>query len=150
MVAKVDDDDFEALSRFKWYASKGNGKVWRACCMVPMHVMVKRVPKGFLVEHKDRDGLNNQKTNLRKATNSQNQANIPKRTNRPMQSRYKGVSWGCGKDSWRARVTRNGKKHSLGTFRTEEDAARAYDAAALRMFGEFAFLNFPTEVNKQS
>jgi AP2 domain len=94
-----------------------------------------------LTDHKDRDGLNNLRSNLRAATNQQNTANSQKRPGGS--SIFKGVSW-CPRDrNWAARIVVNGDDKFLGKFTEELDAARAYDVAAKETFGEFARLNFP-------
>jgi hypothetical protein len=96
-----------------------------------------------LIDHKDRDGLNNRWANLREADRAQNQHNRGKRKDNP--SGYKGVR-APKKGKWHARITVNRKSIHLGAFLSPEEAARAYDRAALRHFGEYAGLNFPTAV----
>jgi hypothetical protein len=91
-----------------------------------------------LVDHTDGDGLNSRRSNLRQATRSQNAANSRPYARR--RSQYKGLRQERN-GSWTARVQR---RH-VGTFKTEEAAARAYDIEAARTFGEFARLNFPEE-----
>lgn len=99
------------------------------------------LPHAVEVDHEDRNGLNNQSSNLRAATSSQNQAN--KRKYKNGTSTYRGVCWKKDRGTFHAQISINGKTRSLGYFTNEEDAARAYDAAALKQFGEFARLNFP-------
>jgi hypothetical protein len=82
--------------------------------------------------------------NLRKATRSQNVANSGSR--KGAASKYKGVHFRRDRNTWRAEITINGRKRNLGTFKEEADAARAYDAAAYATWGEFAYLNFPDEL----
>ena len=91
------------------------------------------------VDHHDGNGLNNTRENLRPCTHSQNHANAPLRADNT--SGYKGVSWSKHLGKWEAYVTANQKKRNLGYFSVKEDAARAYNAAALELFGEFAKLN---------
>jgi hypothetical protein len=145
-VALVDDDDYEHLSRFKWYALKGwntfyafrnikreDGK-WR---LLFMHREIVNTPKGILTDHKDHNGLNNQKRNLRNCTNQENQYN---QRARGCSSKYKGVSsLGRGK-GWRATIKKGETLH-IGSYRTEQDAALAYNKKAVELFGEFANLN---------
>lgn len=93
---------------------------------------------GLQIDHIDGDGLNNRRTNLRWATQSQNFAN-----RRPMEgtSKFKGVS--RFRRKWQVKVKLNRESHWVGLFDDEVEAAKAYDAAAIRLFGEYARLNFP-------
>jgi hypothetical protein len=103
-------------------------------------------PTGWqLVDHINRNGLDNRRSNLRPATHSQNSANAGRQTRST--SGFKGVHRGPvrGK-AWRAQIHTAGKKRHLGTFDDPEEAARAYDAAAVELFGEFARTNFPQEI----
>jgi hypothetical protein len=92
------------------------------------------------VDHKDGNGLNNRRSNLRVATSSLNQANSRKRQG---SSQYKGVGWDKEHNKWRARINYQHRRTFLGCFEDETDAAKAYDDAARELFGEFARLNFP-------
>lgn len=149
LFALVDDDDFERLSSYKWhavrsatkhrvsyYAARGGrdgepGTVY-------MHRQVMRAEVGQAYDHRDRDGLNNQKSNLRPCTPPQNLAN----SRRPNKSGYKGVYWDAQKQKFLAQIQIDGRAKHLGWHRAVEDAARAYDRAALQAYGEFAALNF--------
>jgi hypothetical protein len=95
------------------------------------------------VDHIDGDGLNNRLENLRLATTTNNNRNQRKRTGRTYSSQYKGVSYRQDRDTWLAAIGVDYKRVKLGTYPTEEEAAKAYDVAALQFFGEFARLNFP-------
>ena len=99
-----------------------------------MHTLLMGAP---YVDHVNHDGLDNRRANLRVGTQSQNLGNMRPRGGA---SKYKGVSRSDGK--WMARIQVAGKRKNLGRFATEEDAARAYDEAALAAWGEFALLNF--------
>lgn len=158
MSAMVDDEDYERLSKYKWQAHKSDktGTLWYAMRSTPkgangrrgtvwMHVDVLGVSR---VDHADGNGLNNQKYNLRKASRSENGRN--QKHYACAASRFKGVR--CRENgTWGAQIrigapdSTRGRKVWLGTFGTEEEAARAYDAAAVEHFGEFARLNFPGE-----
>lgn len=97
----------------------------------------KRWPSG-VIDHIDGNGLNNRIANLRECTNGQNMRN--RKLNCNTKSGFKGVHLFTD-GVWRARVSLDGKKHSLGLFKTAKDAATAYDAAAIRLHGPFARTN---------
>lgn len=94
-----------------------------------------------LTDHINGDGLDNRRANLRPATDSQNQANKKKPVDNT--SGFKGVYFKRDANGWIAKIVVRGKFIYLGRFASAEDAARAYDAAALEHFGEFARINFP-------
>ena len=95
------------------------------------------------IDHRNGDGLDNRRANLRITTQAQNCANTRIRSNN--KSGFKGVSWRADSSAWVAQIKRGEKSHYLGLFSDREDAARAYDAAAVEFFGEFARINFPKE-----
>ena len=152
-VALVDDEDYERVMQYRWHvqARKRTKYAWRSVCKpdgrwtsLMLHRFILNLPSGMVpqVDHKDRNGLNCQKENLRIATGSENNANQRKRPN--LSSRYKGVAWYKQTNKWMAHFTVNRKKHHLGYYFLEEEAARAYDAAMIKTFGEFALTNFPS------
>lgn len=95
------------------------------------------------VDHRDGDGLNNTRANLRPTNDQGNHRNRRKLT--PTTSPYKGVHWSKHRHIWVAQIKVDRRGLHLGHFPTAEEAARAYDAAAAELFGDFARLNFPRE-----
>ena len=141
---QVDDDDLEKLSKFKWVYEAQSGAVSRCKKKVTyMHRLIMDCPDGMVVDHIDRSRLNNSKSNLRVCTQSQNSKNqsMPKNNT----SGYKGVVYDGRpenlKKRWQAQIKSNRKNIKLGRFLTKEEAAMAYNEAAILHFGEFAALN---------
>ncbi len=148
-IALVDDNDFDWLSTFNWAAifHKPSGNWYarrftKADGTIIMARFIMDAQKGQIIDHKDHDTLNNQRSNLRVATVSLNGANRRKgRSN--TSSLYKGVHWYTAVGKWKAVIRKNGEAFFLGHFEDEVGAALAYDNKALELFGEFAHLNFP-------
>lgn len=139
----VDDDIFQkyctrSWHRFKPYKTsyartvKRNGKKNKNFLL---HRLIMKAPKGVSVDHIDGNGLNCQRSNLRLCTHAQNLSN--QRKQEGTTSKFKGVSWSTSNKGWAARV--NGKH--VGTFKSEEEAGKAYNQEAIQQFGEFARLN---------
>lgn len=104
-----------------------------------MHRVVALPDPEHLVDHRNGNGLDNRRCNLRTASNSQNQRN--KRGGSGGSSRFKGVTWRERGQKWEAQIHTGGRWLYLGQFQDERDAALAYNAAALAEFGEFARMN---------
>lgn len=141
-VAIIDDDDFALVSKHKWYA-KEDKESWYARTRINnkpvyMHRLILDAPRGKPVDHINRNGLDNRRSNIRLCTQSENQRNMRSRGG---SSKFKGVSWHKRSNKWRAKCTLNGKSIHVGVFENEEDAARAYDSTVLNKFGEFAKTN---------
>lgn len=148
-VAIVDDDMYDFLMQWQWSAHFNKGK-WYAIRsdwtvspkrVLKMHRVIMNAPDGVEVDHRNGDGLRNTRKNLRLCSRIQNIFNAgPQRRNK---TGFKGVSpYGSGK-KFRATISVRGKWSHIGVFATAEEAARAYDAEAIRCFGAFAWLNFP-------
>ena len=149
MVALVDDDDFERVNRFKWHVTKGrndfyaerNLRVNEGKGRQLLHSFLLPHRKGLHVDHINHNTLDNRRDNIRICTVSQNHMNRRKGTGTT--SKYKGVYWHTAAGMWQVATKKNYKRIFIGYFKDEEDAARAYDAKATELFGEFALLNFP-------
>ncbi len=136
--AIVDDDDFAALSGYSWHMK--NGYAFTGDRDLRMHrFILGDPPVGFIVDHINGDKLDNRRANLRLATHAQNMQNMAPRQGST--SRFKGVYWKSEHRYWVAGITVNKIRHHLGSFVSEFDAARAYNAAAVKYFGEYARLN---------
>ena len=148
--AIVDPDEYHHLSKHKWHTVR-KGDIFYAVRTavtiagrkrIHMHRCILKVPDGIFVDHINQDGLNNRKANLRPANPAQNMCNRSKYKNGSFSSKYKGVTRIRGKKPWQAHITVNRRTISLGSFRDEIDAAKAYDRAAKKYHGQFAALNF--------
>jgi hypothetical protein len=146
-VALVDDEDYNKVIQFKWFAQKGSNHNFYALNrgvgshstrkFTSMHRLIMSAPKDMQVDHIDHNGLNNQKSNLRICTCQQNQTNKTSFG----KSKYRGVFFDEGRI--RCAIKINGRyKYLKGSFKTEEAAAKAYDELAMEYHGEFANLNF--------
>jgi len=115
---------------------------------VYMHRLIAGSLPGEETDHRNEDSLDNRRANLRRATPSQNRANMGKPRQpggRPSSSRFKGVNWCRQRGKWCAKITVGGVTRNLGRYADEATAGRAYDAAAIAAWGEFAWLNFPAD-----
>ena len=153
-VAIVDDEDFEFLNQWKWHAWRGGRTFYairsfypkrkrnekRRQIVIRMHREILGTPKGKKADHKDRNGLNNRRYNLRVATHAQNMANM--RVPITNTSGFKGVSWHSAARKWCASIRSKNKSKWIGLFESKEAAARAYDLKARALRGDFASLNF--------
>lgn len=137
----VDDADLSSVEKLKWHIGsdgyakhsyRSNGKV----NSLYLHTFLTGAVK---TDHKNGNKLDNQRSNLRPASNSQNASNRRK-TNCATTSKFKGVTWRKDIEKWQAQI-RNGRYIYLGVFTSDTDAAQAYDNAAIKLFGSFAKLN---------
>lgn len=145
-VALVDDVDFEAVVALgPWHVS-GSGLVrYARHSFTPQRqILLHTFLTGWaMVDHVNGEGLDNRRANLRAATRQQNSANSRLRRDNP--TGFRGVAPRQGGRFWIAVIGGPSTREYLGFFDSKEEAARAYDRAALVRFGEFARLNFPKE-----
>ena len=151
----LDVKDYYRLRIFKWILY-GNGTNLYAIRLrftepnktstVYMHREIMNPPAGLVVDHRNCDGLDNRKDNLRFATHAQNTRNRRKKKN--SSSRFLGVYFNKEKSTWDSQLRHSDKRIWVGRFDNEIDAAHAYDRAAIKHHGEFARLNFPESATK--
>jgi len=145
----VDAADYERLSRYKWHLCRQGGNLYAhrkaSHRTTPMHRFLLNPPKGMVVDHINGNGLDNRRSNLRICTQRQNTHN-----SRPsgLASSYKGVAGDKSRNRWIAAIFDGAHHIHLGRFDDEAEAARAYDRKAAELFGEYAYLNFPDEVER--
>lgn len=149
----IDAADWGKTTASKWLTShtnrKGNTDRLYAKSSrrhVPrLHRVLMDTPQGLVTDHINGDSLDNRRHNLRNCTHAENARNRRKQTT--ASSPYKGVYPEPSKTSpWRARIWLDDRNTNIGVFKTAEDAARAYNEAALKHFGEFAYLNVVPDV----
>lgn len=163
--AQVDDEDYEYLNQWNYYVVKSKSGFYAARGLwdnsiknnrnVPMQNDILHVEKGLIVDHIDRNGLNNTRANLRACTKQQNNQNRSK-VKKATSSKYIGAVFVDKKKThitasntkivysykrWACRIKLNGKTIYIGDFKTEIEAAIAYNKKAKELFGEFANLN---------
>lgn len=153
-IVLVDSEDFVELDRYNWrlmrsahgcYAGRSPTKEERSIGY-PTKVKMHRQMLGLItdtsirIDHRNGNTLDNRRSNLRIATNSENMMNVAKRRTETS-SIYKGVSWAKRYKKWRASIGYNYKVYNLGVYDSEREAAEAYNRKAGELFGEFAYLN---------
>lgn len=142
LFAVIDEPDVRLVRDHLWcarrdghthYAFRGKQQT-----TLLMHRVILNPPRGVQIDHRDGNGLNNTRGNLRMCTQSQNNQN---QVSARGSSSFKGVCWHRAAGKWEAHIRQHGRRHHLGLFVSEMDAARAYNAAAVQCFGDFARLN---------
>lgn len=147
--AIVDDADYESVSKWKWaYCRDGYARRTKYIGVVDgkeksrkiaMHREITNAAIGMEVDHINMDRLDNRRENLRVCTTTQNKMN--RKSYSGSISKYKGVGWRKDTKKWVGRIVVNKKQKILGNFKSEIEAAKAYNEAAIKMFGKFARLN---------
>jgi hypothetical protein len=156
LYAIVDEDDYILASQFKWYLLNHKSNQYAVSNQDQLlHRLLLQPPSNMTVDHRNGNSLDCRRENMRICTRGQNNKNSSKRRTKKI-GQYKGVhywpQWAPLKKRnynyekpWQARIIVDKKTVELGVFVTEEAAAKAYDEAAIRAFGEFARLNFPDQ-----
>lgn len=141
--ALIDWADEELCRGFPWHqTAAGYVQAQRGNLYLYLHRLIAGAGPDELVDHINQDPLDNRTCNLRIATKGENAANRgADRRRLGTSSRHKGVSWRKNRNCWGAYIHVDGKTRYLGSFVTEEEAAQAYNAAALATWGAFARLN---------
>lgn len=152
LFAVIDAEDAPLVLPHKWHPLKDGLAFYAVRCkqIAPrpnrrtkcwrMHRVITGAPNGVEVDHVDRDGLNNTRANLRQCSNAENVRNRSPMKNNT--SGFRGVSFLARTGRWKATINGRGQRVHLGYHATAEEAARAYDAMARELHGEFARLNF--------
>ena len=141
--ALVDDEDYEKVNQLRWHIQKkGNNSYARAVDsdgrFIRMHQFITD-GKYERIDHMDKNGLNNQKSNFRYCSHAENMRNS--RMHKDNKNGFKGVEFDKRKNRWRAQIKCNGKRYRGKRFMTKEEAAMDYNRLALIHHGEFASLN---------
>lgn len=149
----IDDEDYDKVIKHSWcvhknpkkHTIKKYAKARINKRNVYLHRFLLKPDSKILIDHINRDGLDNRRKNLRLVTASQNSMNSTGRVH-TRKSKYKGVSWIRRDEKWAAKIEINNKKIILGVFNSQIQAARVYDKKAKELFGQYARLNFPKKV----
>jgi hypothetical protein len=144
-ITKVSPEDVELAQSYNWHSSRGYAITVTNKKTYYLHRLILNPPDSLFTDHINGDRLDNRRSNLRIATASQNRQNAAGKSS-GRRSRYKGVMWYERKDKWFAQITVNGRIRHIAYYHSEENAARAYDNAALFYFGQFARTNFSDAV----
>ncbi len=152
-VALIDDADLAAVASYSWRRHRNGTKVYAiatgqgAGWGTLLHRLILNVTDpSILVDHRDGNGLNNVRSNIRMAGRAQNAWNAG--AHNDGKSPFVGV-WQRPSGRWAAQIMANGLRYTIGTFDSQEEAAEAYDEKAIEIHGEFARLNFPKKENEQ-
>ena len=149
--AIVDPEDYERLNKHKWHVVRGaktyyavrNLRIGKKRIAIKIHREIIDPPEPLVVDHINHHGIDNRRANLRPATRAQNAVNKSIAATSSCSSKYRGVSWDKNQQKWHAHLGVKRKRITIGYFKDEIEAAKAYDIAAKKHHGEFAVLNFP-------
>ena len=145
-IALVDDEDFEFLSQWKWFAQRMSHTVYAArkpwvvggkgkSIKIFMHRIILDTPDHMQTDHMDGNGLNNQRSNLRVVTRRDNMLNRARWTKDNI-SKFRGAYLDKRDGKWASSITINGKCFYLGRFKTEEEAGLAYRSKRVELLNE--------------
>lgn len=157
LVALIDEDDDPLVRQYHWWAKESDNERLYAITepmvnyqksVIRMHRLILGFPNTPDIDHWNGNGLDNRRSNLRAATHSQNMMNRPAPITNT--SGYKGVSWHRKAGKWMAMIWDRNKQIYLGLYVDPVEAALAYDAAAIRLHGEFAYLNFGARLGERN
>jgi hypothetical protein len=150
IMTTIDTKNIDRISKYRWHAKWDDKGHWyrvfsKDCLGKPIILsrLIMNFPDGLLVDHINRDPLDNRESNLRICTVSENSRNRSKKNDK-YYSIYKGVTYqkDCKrKKPWLARIVVHDRTHNLGYFESEVDAANAYNIKAIELFGDYAYLN---------
>jgi hypothetical protein len=147
--AVIDAADYDLVVGYRWYLRPNKTRRYATASIpgedgkyrsVQMHRLLLNAPAPFDVDHRNGDGLDNRRVNLRLATRMQNSHN--RRKYKITTSKYRGVWYDKSRKKWRAQIMLEYRSIYIGQFATENEAARAYDETAKRLLGEFTRPNF--------
>lgn len=145
MHALVDDEDFQNVSRYRWWLARRHRNFYAMGIVsgqrVYLHRFIMSPPEGMVVDHMNRNGLDCRRSNMRITSKTKNAQNTRHRSHNT--SGFRGVYFCKQTGRWRAEIRCNGKVKKLGRYHDKVHAARVYDVNAVELHGEFATLNFP-------
>ena len=142
----IDVDDYGRVKEYGWSYNRPRDYIFcNSLNQIPLSRFLLNCPPGFEVDHINHNRLDNRRCNLRIATKSENSANTRRIKNGIL--RYKGVSYCTQTGRWRASIHYGDMQTTIGRYDTMEQAAVAHDLVSYKLYGDFAWLNFPNLKN---